>query len=102
MKESQTNLLLVNYETFFMKSSSKQTISIADTLKTSSVNNLFLQSLIKIEISTEFDARERKFSKNYASIIDQNDNPELLMEFHPLEDQLDFTIEWYSANGIVI
>ena len=69
-----------------------------DTVNLESVN-LFLQNLIQIEISTEFDARERKFSKNYASIIDQKDNPELLMEFDPLDKPLEFSIEWYSENS---
>jgi len=59
----------------------------------------FLNNLVTIEISTEFDSRERKFSKNFASVIDQNDSPELLLEFDPLEIPLEFSIEWYDING---
>ena len=95
------HMRLVVGEIFFRKASSKHMVSFPDSkndCKNSQVI-LFKQSLVKIEISTEFDVRERKFLKNYASIIGQTDNPELLMEFDPLDEPIDFLIEWFTPNG---
>lgn len=93
-------MLFLSFETFFRKSSTKNVVDLSDKKNITNTNNeFFLNNLVTIEISTEFDARERKFSKNFAFVIDQNDNPELLMEFDPLETPLEFTIEWYNRNG---
>ncbi len=102
LKDISSDSLLFGFETFLRKSSTKQLVNLPDkkdaSYSNSSVNS-FLNNLVKIEISTEFDTRERKFSKNFAFVIDQNDSPELLMEFDPLEAPIEFSIEWYNVNG---
>jgi hypothetical protein len=99
LKEISSDSLLFGFETFLRKSSTKQIVNLPDKKNSNSSINSFLNNLVKIEISTEFDTRERKFSKNFAFVIDQNDNPELLMEFDPLEAPIEFSIEWYNVNG---
>ena len=92
---------LVQCEIFFKKASTKDLI-ILPQKKNVTLNrkvDVFLQSLIKIQISTDFDARERMFFKNYAHIIGQHDNPELLMEFDSLDESLEFLIQWFSPNS---
>jgi hypothetical protein len=63
-------------------------------------NQSLLQSLVKIQVSTDFNERENKFLKNFASLVNHKSNPCLLMHFDPIENDLEFTIKWIDPNHI--
>jgi hypothetical protein len=95
--------LKFDYEVFMSRKSSKDLIRLHEIIKSdnsnlTSVKDLILNSLIKIQISTDYDQKERKFT-NYASLMNQKSNPTLLMEFDPLEKPIEFFIQWVDPDS---
>lgn len=94
---------LFEYEIFFSVKNTKELTKIKE-IEDKKLSNLMLkrdlilQSLIKMKMSSEFNSRER-FFKNYASIMDLNSNPILLMEFDPIDKPIEFFIVWSDSNG---
>ena len=60
--------------------------------------NVFLNSLVKLEISTNYDTKEQRFN-NYASLIGQNSNPVLLLQIDPLSQPIQLNIVWINPDG---
>lgn len=60
--------------------------------------DLILNSMIRLEVSTDYDQKERRFN-NYAQIIDQRSNPTLLIQFDPLPQPIQFDIAWLDKNS---
>lgn len=94
------------FETFFKIKSLKSFIKISHLNETGipSMNKMrenFLQSLIKIQVSTDFEQKERHFS-NYANIMDVDDNPLVSMEFDPINEPIEFCIKWIDPLGILV
>lgn len=91
------------FETFFKKKSLKNLIKLFRLQETSNpilneMRDNFLQSLIKIQVSTDFEQKERHFS-NYANIMDIDDNPLVSMEFDPINQPIEFCIKWIDPLG---
>jgi hypothetical protein len=104
MHDDSMNYQLALYEIFFKILSNKNQIEIDDgklikqNQTLSSNRNSILNNLNKLKISTDYDTKDRRFF-NYISIMNQNSNPCLLMEFDPLSNELEpFYIRWYSPN----
>ncbi len=91
------------YEAFYRKRTSKELIRTYDIEnrlldELISMRELFLNSLLRMEISTDYDQKERRFT-NYVSIMNERSNPTLLMEFDPIERPLEFFILWVDKNS---
>ncbi len=91
------------YEVLYRKRTSKELIKAHDISnrlleELTSTRELFLNSLIRMEISTDYDQKERRFS-NYVSIMNEKSNPTVLMEFDPIERPLEFYILWIDKNS---
>lgn len=94
------------FETFFRLNSLKNLIKIFHLNETKNQNLIlmrenFLQSLIKIQVSTDFEQKERQFS-NYANIMDVNSNPIVAMEFDPINVPIEFSLKWIDPLGSLI
>lgn len=89
------------FEAYFTKTKISEFINLIQPNETSNKNENFLKNLVQIKISSDYDSKERKFS-NYANIIDQNSNPTILMEFDPIEPSLEFKINWYDSENILV
>lgn len=66
--------------------------------KGSNNGSLFLNSLMHLEVSTNYDFKEQKLA-NYAAIIKQDSNPVLLMQIDPLPNDIDLKINWINPNS---
>ena len=61
--------------------------------------NVFLNSLVKLEISTNYDTKEQRFN-NYAALIGEKSNPILLIQIDPLSQPIHLHIAWINPDGI--
>ena len=90
----ETNSSL-SFETYF-KPISLTYLSESESLALNA--SAFLTSLTKIQLSSNYDAKERRLN-DYASILDTKTNPSILMKFDPINETLEFTILWTNPNG---
>ncbi len=92
----------MNYEAYFVPTRNTELIKISNLKDIPEPvlgkANLLLKSMIKIEISSDYDAKERRFN-NYAAILDLNSNPSLLILLDPINEPLKFKISWIDSNG---
>jgi hypothetical protein len=94
------------YESFYVPTATRSIINVTGTneLASNQSENLvakaneILKSLVKVKVSTDYDSKERLFN-NYASVIDQNSNPVLLMEFDPFNYSANLNILWLNPSG---
>lgn len=91
---NNTNNNLV-YEAYFKPISNKHLIDV----DTNDSNNILLNSIVKLVIASDYDSRERRLD-NYASILDVNSNPTILIQIDPINETLLLKIKWYNSNGI--
>lgn len=108
MYDESTKSVSALYETYFKMVSNKNLIEIDDTKLIKHNQSLFtnrnsiLNNLIKLKISSDYDTKDRRFF-NYISLMNQNTNPCLLMEFDPLTTDLEpFYIRWYDPNDQLV
>ena len=59
-------------------------------MDTNDSNNILLNSIVKLVIASDYDSRERRLD-NYASILDVNSNPTILIQIDPINETLLFT-----------
>ena len=85
----------LNYEAYFIPVKSKFLTKIN---KESNLGNSFLNSLIHMEISTNYDFKEQKLT-NYAAFIKLNSNPVLLMQIDPLQNDMNLIINWINPHS---
>ncbi len=83
------------YEAYFKPISNKHLINV----DTNDSNNILLNSIVKLVIASDYDSRERRLD-NYASILDVNSNPTILIQIDPINETLLLKIKWYNSNGI--
>ena len=104
MIEDRDNNIVIDYEIHFSNANLQSLTKIHSLNITNQDANIkshreyFLDHIIKIEISSDYDSRERKF-KNYDTLMNQNNNPSLLLEFDPLDKSVEFYIVWKNPNG---
>lgn len=92
-----TTNTFVDYEAFFKPTKKKEITKINE--KNAPNAHIFLESLAKFEISTDYDFKEQMFLTNYASIIHQDSNPILHMILDPVTEPLNMTIEWTNSES---
>ena len=91
------------FEAYFSPTKRMNSIEINPDFKNksqSSINkmNLLLNSIAKLEVSSDYDSKERRFN-NYGSLLDINCNPSLLIVIDPIEEDFKFQIVWFDSNG---
>ena len=99
---SSTGLDLA-FEVLFRRRTSKEligTFEIANRLLEDliSTRESILNSLVTMEVSTDYEQKERRFG-NYAWVMDDRSNPTLLMEFDPIDRPIEFHILWVDKNS---
>lgn len=88
---NESNLV---YEAYLTQAKNNYLIDTSTNYK----HNLLLKSIIKLEISSDYDAKERRFN-NYGSILDLNSNPSVLIWLDPIDEPLRFKIVWIDPDG---
>lgn len=83
--------MMIDYEAFYAP---KKMLEI----KNSQGSENFFKVLQNIEISSDYDAKEQILS-NYARVIDQKTNPQLLLQIDPIEQPLSLQITWSNSEG---
>ena len=59
----------------------------------------FFENFEYIEVSTDFEKRERR-GNNYASLIDEKSNPFVVLNFvKKIHSEIRLTINWMDPNG---
>lgn len=102
---NRRNNISFEFEAFFTPRLVKETIIVPNLSHSSSKTELIsqksnlLQNLIRFIVSTDFDSKERQFA-NYASIMDQTSDPALLMDFDPIDKDIEFWITWTNSLSI--
>lgn len=99
---NRRNNISLEFEAFFVPQPVKESIITVASFNSSSsllpelaaLRSQLLQSLIRFVISTDFDTKERQFVTNYASVMDQASDPALLIDFDPIEKDIEFWITW--------
>lgn len=90
--EDEPDMAQIDYEVFF------KPIQMLEIMENKNNGN-FLKVVQKIEISSNYDAKEQ-ILLNYAGIIDQTSNPQLLIQVDPIDEPLSLTITWANNEGI--
>lgn len=98
---NRRNNISLEFEAFFVPPPVKENIIKATSFNSSSLlpefaalRSQLLQALIRLVISTDFDTKERQFVTNYASVMDQAGDPALLIDFDPVDKDIEFWITW--------
>lgn len=92
------------YEAYFVPTKNKDLIELNSNFNATvsqvllNKKDLLLKSLVKLEVSSDYDAKERRFN-NYGSILDLNSNPSLLILLDPINESIKFKISWINPNG---
>lgn len=82
------------FEVFFQPAPKEALVNISN----SSYEKL-LQSIISLQVSTDYNTREQQFRSNYASVMDKHAQPVLVMELDPLKQDVQLGIKLFDPSG---
>lgn len=91
------------YEVFFTMKRAKYLIDHFNTSDAAMADHktFILKSIIRMEVSSDYDVKERRFV-NYASVMDVNSEPALLLEFDPVEQPINLIISWLDPQQLTV
>lgn len=60
---------------------------------------LIQNNLISIELSTDYDSKDRQFRSNYPGVMDGADIPIVKLDFDPMNETIDLFFSWFDPES---